>query len=140
MLANIYYRLVETFVFHIRDIDVIDLTDDKELLIIKVAAENLFTEMSIIVKRSWIAIIKIIFNTGMFSVLVNAQHKTILKKIKKTSIDNFHEVLSSEEHIELIWLLINTLFDTRKIRNAIKNEMDKKNNILREKACLEIEM
>jgi hypothetical protein len=139
-LANIYYHLVETFVLHIKDIDVTELSEDKQLLLIKVAADNVFTELNIFVKRSWPAIIKIIFNTRTFSILLDDKLRNILQKIENSSVDNFDEVLTSEEHIELIWRLINSLFETRKIRNAIKNEMDKKNNIMREKACLEIEL
>ncbi len=76
----------------------------------------------------------------MFSILPTDHVLNIITKLEKSCISNICEALTPSEHIDLMWLLINTLLETRKIKSAIRNEIDQKNNIFREKACLEIEM
>ena len=64
----------------------------------------------------------------------------ILEKFDKVNSINFHEIINPEEHVELLSYLVNTLYDTHKIRNCIRSEIEKKSEILRERACLELEL
>ena len=140
MLSQLYTSIISIYGMQFRELEYNDFIEDRDLLIIKLAVENLNTDMNTINKRCWPEILRLILLSKKYSLLRNDKLLTIIKKFDQLNSLNFNEILNPEEHIDLLSYLINSLFDTYKIRECIKYEIEKKSDLLRERACLELDM
>ena len=82
--------------------------------------------------------IKFMLNSKLFKLMMNSE----LDKISKKLIDltpNEYIILSVEEKISILDFLINSIYETNQIKEIIKNELERKFELKREKNGLEYE-
>lgn len=130
-IKKLYISFATGFAKSISEFDVQDLSAfDKDLIIFKYANEN--TNEEAFFARCWPSMIRIICNSSKYKLLVSDQIKVTADKLGKTD-------LSIEEHCNLLQFLVNTSFETKIIKEIIKQETEKINELTREKMILEVE-
>ncbi len=84
-------------------------------------------------------IIRILINSKKFNLLVTKDIEDIGKRIKYINF-NTYNLLSLEEKILILEFLINSAYETSIIRDEIKEEISRKNDLKKEKSSLEFEL
>jgi hypothetical protein len=128
VLGKLYQTLIKLIA---QSIELND-NDETNLVIIKTVIDN--PDLSTRLKRCWYEINKLIAGSKKFSLMLANSVKEILAR-SNISYDD----LSTEQHVELISYLVNSSYDTTQIKSAIREEMDKKAVVMREKQFLEHE-
>ena len=108
------------------EIDYFNLQEDKEIIFVKVAVEH--TSKKHVFKNCWLEIIRILINSKRFTLLANKDMDDISRRIKHMNIGNYN-LLSIEEKILMLEFLINSAYETSIIRDEIKEEISKKNDL-----------
>lgn len=112
--------------------DYADISDcEKFLIILKICAEN--SNSDLFYEKSWQIITYIIINSKRFSLLATKELREKSDKLKSLKLD-------VEDHLDILYFLVNSGFDTKKIKDVIKFELEKLTDLQREKMMLEIEL
>ena len=90
-------------------------------------------------KNSWLEIICILINSKRFYLQQSSEIQEIEKKIKYFNNSSYN-LLSIEEKIHILDFLINSAYETSIIREEIKEEINKRNELKKEKSSLEFEL
>ena len=90
-------------------------------------------------KNSWLEIIRILINSKRFYLQQSSEIQEIEKKIKYFNNSSYN-LLSIEEKIHILDFLINSAYETSIIREEIKEEINKRNELKKEKSSLEFEL
>jgi len=126
------------FADDISEEDLADLTDDPEIFLFKLTIDN--TSKKHVIKQSWIEVIRILINSKSYSLMVTQELRDIAFRLKK-SIDNKNfNLLPFDEKVAILEYLIHSSFSSNLIRDYIKENMDKKTELKREKYNLEVEL
>lgn len=133
-MDKFYEALVCLFGSFLISLDITDFgKEDFDLVIFKICAEaNCLIPDNSLYSFSWRTLIKIIVHSKKFSFLV------LNKEIKNYS-ENLNN-LNLLEHLTLISFLIDTTFEFKIMKDYIKGEIDKLNELSKEKVLLELEM
>ena len=121
---------------HLNTLENQEFSSNKDLLMLKFCAETKSPRKFL--KRCWIEMIKFMLNSKLFKLMMNSE----LDKISKKLIDltpNEYIILSVEEKISILDFLINSIYETNQIKEIIKNELERKFELKREKNGLEYE-
>jgi hypothetical protein len=137
LINEIHVSLLYIFGDELTEIDLFNLQDDTELLFIKVAVDN--SSKKHVFKHSWLEIIRILINSKKFNLLVTKDIEDIGKRIKYLNF-NTYNLLSLDEKILILEFLINSAYETSIIRDEIKEEISRKNDLKKEKSGLEFEL
>jgi len=138
LIDEIFKALLFVFADDISEENLDDLTDDPEIFLFKLSVEN--TSKKHVLKDSWIEIIRILINSKSYSLMSTDELKDISNRLGK-SVDNKNfNLLPFEEKVAILEYLINSNFSSTIIRDFIKENMDKKNELKREKYNLEVEL
>ena len=137
MINEIHVSLLYIFGDELSEIDLFNLQDDIELLFIKLAVDN--SSKKHVFKHSWLEIIRILINSKRFNLLVTKDIEDIGKRIKYINHHTYN-LLSIEEKVIILEFLINSAYETSIIRDEIKEEICRKNDLKKEKSGLEFEL
>lgn len=120
-----------------KEINISNLKGNNEIILMKVAYES--SDKKNIFKNSWLEMIRILINSKRFNLLVNTEIQDLAIKLKYMNLSHYN-LLSIELKILLIEFLINSAYETSIIREKIKKEIRKKNDLKKEKLSLQLEL
>jgi hypothetical protein len=113
---------------------------EKGLLLLRTLKENINTNLTTITKNSWKEIFLLLTESKKFRLLVNSDVKRITKKFNDLSNEEESSFeLMIEDRITILHYLVNSTLEINKIKDLVKTEFEKKNNLLREKVSLKLE-
>lgn len=137
MINEIHVSLLYIFGDELSEMDLFSIQGETELLLVKITVDN--SSKKHVFKHSWLEIIRILINSKKFNLLVNKQIYELGKRIKTMNL-NTYNLLSIEEKILILEYLINSAYETSIIRDEIKEEISRKNDLKKEKSNLENEL
>ena len=138
LINEIHVSLLHIFGEELKQNDYFNLQVDKELIFVKYAIESSINKNHFL-KNSWLEIIRILINSKRFYLQQSSEIQEIEKKIKYFNNSSYN-LLSIEEKIHILDFLINSAYETSIIREEIKEEINKRNELKKEKSSLEFEL
>jgi len=132
---TILIQLCKLFAASLQDTDLSfdNMKIDKNLFILKFCNDSNLIDVENFFKKCYPEILKFLINSKNFNFMAT-------EKIKK-NIEKYDDLieLDTNERIEILFYLINSSYDLKVIRQHIKTEYLKKNELLKEKNILEFE-
>lgn len=136
VLTNIHISFIKIFYEQIKNKELREFYDDKNLFIFKIAYENTKLEN---LKYLWIEIFRFLVESPFFNLMSNNDVNNLSKRIDTLS-SNKYNFLSIDEKLLILEFFCNTALDSNLIRDVIKNEIEKKKELKSEIANLELEL
>lgn len=138
LINEIHISLLAVFVDHINNFETQDFIQNKDLLMLKFCAES--KNPRYFLKKCWIETLKIIINSKQYRMMITPEIIEISKKLEDLTPKQYNSKLSLNEKIALLEFLINSVYETHQIKEIVKNELEKKFELKREKNALEYEL
>lgn len=108
-----------------------NLKIDKDLFILKFCNDSNFIDIENFFRRCYPEILRFLVNSKNFNLMST---ENIRKNLQKDLID-----LDTNERIEILFYLINSAYDLNSVRQNIKMDSFKKNELIKERSILEFE-
>lgn len=123
--------------------DYTDFSDDRELTTLKALKENINSDLTSILSRCWQTLLLIIFGSKRFSLVVTEDIISTCRKLIQ-SADSYSDYnsqsnITPEDKVNILYTLVTAAFEVPKIKETVQREIEKKNELVKEKNYLENE-
>jgi hypothetical protein len=125
------------FVDHINNFETQDFVQNKDLLMLKFCAESKTPRYFL--KKCWIETLKILLNSKLYKMMSTPELLEISKKLEDLTPKKFNSHLTLDDKIRILDYLINSVYETNQIKEIVKNELERKFELKREKSALDYE-
>jgi hypothetical protein len=115
-----------------------EFNNDKYSLFLKIALDYR-DNIRFVIEKSWIEIIRLLTKSKLFRFMVNDSILTVAEKLKELNPKTYN-LLSIEEKIIILEYLTDSAIDTKFIRDIIAENIEKRNEMNKEKNSIEAEL
>lgn len=116
--------------------------EDYEVMLIKLALENTSLSSRLVFKKSWPEIIRLVIHSGnqAFSLMVTEELNNISQKLRHLTTKSYNLALTYEEKVGILEYLVNTVVNSDFVREIVKEDIEKRTLLNREKSDLHNEL
>ena len=146
LLSSIHISLLIILLTELSSIPLLDIynNSDVELFLVKINSDYFCTDKKKLygfIYQTWPELIRLIFSSNTLNKFIDDNLEIIIIKLSQlTSIIDYNTAFSYEEKITILKGLIYNCYETKFIRNTIKEEQEKRDKIKKKKKELEEEL
>lgn len=142
LLVAIHSLLLLILISETVDKDYQTLQSESELMLLKLIFENLITDERKIqfIHYSWLEIIKLLIESSQFISYKNVHVNEVYLILKRMTPSSYNTFLSFDQKMSVLLFLLFSSYDTKYIREVIKVEQEKRNELRKIKRDYEEEL
>lgn len=136
IINDIHVSFIKIIYEEVKNKQLSDFFDDKNLLMFKIAYENTSLKNF---KYMWLEVFQFIVVSPFFSLLATDEQKQLRERLSILKYYQYN-LLAIDEKLLILEFFCNIILDTHIIRELIKNEIEKKRELKAEIASLELQL
>jgi hypothetical protein len=142
LITEIFSSLLFLMGEHLNSFDLSDLlnNDDNDLALMKVIVNDSSMPKKFIYRKCWTEILRIFIVSFQFQEYSNDDIKGVAEKLKTCDSAKFNLMFTCEEKVAVLDFLINSIMDSDVLREQIKQDMEKRTELIKEKSGLQMEL
>jgi hypothetical protein len=138
LINEIHISLLYIFLEELDTIDFAEFTNENELLLLKVAIQE-NPSKRLILNKTWTEVLRIITSCSIYDLMLTPVVKDISSRLKYIT-SSMYNTLSYDEKIAMLEYLVNTAISTEFIKDIIKEHINSRNELNKEKSGLTLEL
>jgi hypothetical protein len=138
IINEIHISLLLIFLEELDTIELTDLVEYKDLLLLKIAIEGISSKR-ILLNKTWTEVLRIIATCPMYELMETAVVKDVSTRLKYIT-PSIYNTLTFDEKIGMLEFLVNTAVSTEFIKDIIKEHINMRNELNKEKSGLTLEL
>jgi hypothetical protein len=138
LINEIHISLLYIFLEELNSIDFVEFIHQKELLLLKVAIQE-NSSKRLLLNKTWTEVLRIISSSSIYELMLTPIVRDISGRLKYIT-PSMYNTLSYNNKVAMLEYLVDTTISTEFIKDIIKEHINSRNELNKEKANLNLEL